>query len=50
MNGSIRLKQQGKENEKYIILLKVFFEKGRGSYSARRLKNKFAGEGVIISR
>jgi transposase InsO family protein len=39
-----------KENEKYIILLNALFEKGRGSYGTRRLKNKFAEQGIIISR
>ncbi len=38
-----------KENEKYSILLKAIFEKGRGSYGTRRLKNKFAEQGIIIS-
>ncbi len=39
-----------REKEKYIILLKALFEKGRGSYDTHRLKNKFAKQGIIISR
>jgi transposase InsO family protein len=42
--------EREKENEKYIILLKALFEKERGSYGTRRLKNKFAKQGIIISR
>ncbi len=39
-----------KENEELIEILKVLFEKGRGSYGTRRLKNKFAEQGLVVSR
>ena len=39
-----------KENEELIEILKVLFEKGRGSYGTRRLKKKFAELGIIVSR
>jgi transposase InsO family protein len=39
-----------KENEALIEILKVLFEKGRGSYGTRRLKNKFAEQGLVVSR
>ncbi len=39
-----------KENEKLIERLKILHEKGRGSYGSRRLKKKFAEQGVVVSR
>ena len=39
-----------KENEKLIERLKILFEKGRGSYGTRRLKKKFAEQGIVVSR
>ncbi len=39
-----------KENEALIEILKVLFEKGRGIYGTRRLKNKLAEQGVVVSR
>ncbi|NOR71725.1 MAG: IS3 family transposase, partial [Methylomarinum sp.] len=33
-----------------MTILKVLFEKGRGSYGTRRLKNKFAEQGITVSR
>ena len=39
-----------KENEELIEMLKVLFEKGRGSYGTRRLKKKLAEQGIIVSR
>ncbi len=30
--------------------LKVLFEKGRGTYGTRRLKNKLSDQGVVVSR
>ncbi len=38
------------ENDKLIKILKVLFEKGRGAYGTRRLKNGFAEQGIIVSR
>lgn len=38
------------ENEKLIETLKVLFKKGRGAYGTRRLKNRFAEQGIIVSR
>lgn len=38
-----------KENETYITLLKAFFEKRRGSYGMRRLKNKFSEQDILIN-
>ncbi len=38
------------ENEKRIKILKVLFEKGRGVYGTRRLKNRLAEQGIILSR
>ena len=38
------------ENEQLIEMLKVLFNKGRGAYGTRRLKNRFAEQGIIISR
>jgi len=38
------------ENEQLIKRLKVLFNKGRGTYGTRRLKNRFAEQGIIISR
>ena len=42
--------EREKENEQLIITIKVLFEKGRGSYGTRRLKNKFAEQGITVSR
>lgn len=42
--------EREKKNEKDMTLLKALFEKGRGSYGTRRLKNKFSEQGIIISR
>ena len=39
-----------KENEQLIERLKVLFTKGRGSYGTRRLKNRFAEQGITVSR
>ncbi len=39
-----------KENELLIDQLKILFKKGRGSYGTRRLKNRFAEQGVTVSR
>ncbi len=39
-----------KENEQLIEMLKELFKKGRGTYGTRRLKNRFAEQGIIISR
>ncbi len=38
------------ENALLIDQLKILFKKGRGSYGTRRLKNRFAEQGVIVSR
>ena len=38
------------ENEQLIEKLNILFKKGRGSYGTRRLKNRFAEQGIIISR
>ncbi len=42
--------ERGKENEALIELLRVLFEKGRGTYGTHRLKNKLAEQGIIVSR
>jgi len=42
--------EREKENEKLIERLKILFEKGRGSYGTRRLKKKFAEQGIVVSR
>ena len=34
--------EREKENEQLIATLRDLFEKGRGSYGTRRLKNKFS--------
>ena len=34
--------EREKENEELITTLKILFEKGRGSYETRQLKNRFA--------
>ena len=39
-----------KENEALIEILKVLFEKGRGTYGTRRLKNKLTEQGIVVSR
>jgi len=39
-----------KENDQLIIILIVLFEKGRGTYGTRRLKNKFAEQDIVVSR
>jgi len=39
-----------KENEALIEKLKVLFEKGRGTYGTRRLKNRFSEQNIIVSR
>ena len=39
-----------KENDQLIEMLKTLFEKGRGSYGTRRLKHRFAEQGIIVSR
>ncbi len=44
-----------KENEELIEILRlvnspVLFKKGRSSYGTRRLKNKFAEQGLVVSR
>ncbi len=39
-----------KENDKLIEILRVIFEKGRGTYGTRRLKNKLAEQGLVVSR
>ncbi len=39
-----------KENVQLIEILIVLFEKGRHTYGTRRLKNKFAEQGIIVSR
>ena len=39
-----------KENEELIEILKVLFEKGRGTYGTRRLKNKLEERDIIASR
>ena len=42
--------EREKEDEELIEILKVLFEKGRELYGTRRLKKKFAEQGIIISR
>jgi transposase InsO family protein len=42
--------EREKENEQLIATLKDLFEKGRGSYGTRRLKNKFSEQGITVSR
>ncbi len=42
--------EREKENEELIEILKVLFEKGRGLYGTRRLKKKFAEQGLVVSR
>ena len=42
--------EREKENEKLIEILIVLFEKGRGVYGTRRLKNKLAEQGIVASR
>lgn len=42
--------EREKENEELIEILKVLFEKGRGSYGTRRLKKKFAEQNFVVSR
>jgi transposase InsO family protein len=42
--------EREKKNEALIEILKVLFEKGRGTYGTRRLKNKLAEQGVVVSR
>ena len=42
--------EREKENEALIEILKVLFEKGRGTYGTRCLKNKLAEQGVVVSR
>jgi len=42
--------EREKENEKLTETLKVLFEKGRASYGTRRLKNRFAEQGITVSR
>ncbi len=39
-----------KENGQLIETLTVLFEQGRGTYGTRRLKNKFAEQGIVVSR
>lgn len=39
-----------KENEELIEILKILFEKGRGSYGTRRLKKKLAEQSLMVSR
>jgi transposase InsO family protein len=39
-----------KENDQLIETLTVLFEKSRGTYGTRRLKNKFAEQGIVVSR
>ncbi len=43
-------REKENENEELIEILKVLFEKGRGTYGARRLKNKLAEQGIVASR
>ena len=40
--------EREKENEALIEILKVLFEKGRGTYGTRRLKNKLAERGESL--
>ncbi|GEM_PF-484611 len=42
--------KQEEENEQLIEKLKILFEKGRGTYGTRRLKNRFAEQNIIVSR
>lgn len=42
--------EREKANEKLIEILKVLFEKRRGTYGTRRLKNKLAEQGIVVSR
>ncbi len=42
--------EREKENEALIEILKVIFEKGRGTYGTRRLKNILAEQDVVVSR
>ncbi len=42
--------KRAEENDLLIDQLKALFKKGRGSYGTRRLKNRFAEQGVIVSR
>lgn len=42
--------EREKENERLIEMLKALFEKGRGTYGTRRLKNKLAEQGIVVSR
>ena len=42
--------EREKEDEELIKILKILFEKGRGSYGTRRLKKKFAEQGLIVSQ
>ncbi len=38
------------ENEELIDQLKILFKRGRGTYGTRRLKNRFAEQGITVSR
>jgi len=42
--------EREKENEELIEILKILFEKGRATYGTRRLKNKLAEQGIVVSR
>ncbi len=42
--------EREKENDLLIEMIKILFQKGRGTYDTRRLKRKLAEQGKSVSR